>query len=65
VEIERRAEYKSEYYQGERFAMAGASEAHKILVGSLASLYQQFRSRLCKVYPSRMRVSVSATGLYT
>ena len=28
LEIEREAEYKSEYYQGEMFAMAGAGEAH-------------------------------------
>jgi Uma2 family endonuclease len=64
--IEREAEYKSEYYQGEMFAMAGAGEAHNVLVGNLvADLHQQLRSRPCRVYPSDMRVRVSATGLYT
>jgi len=66
LEIEREAEYKSEYYQGEMFAMAGAQEAHNLLVANLvAGLHQQLRSRPCRVYPSDMRVRVSATGLYT
>jgi Uma2 family endonuclease len=66
LEIERAAEYKSEYYQGEMFAMAGAGEAHNELVGNLvAGLHQQLRSRPCRVYSNDMRVRVSATGLYT
>ena len=28
LEIERKAEFKSEYYQGEMFAMSGARRAH-------------------------------------
>src|SRR4029077_10618176 len=32
LEIERKAEYKSEYFQGEMFAMAGASLRHNILI---------------------------------
>jgi Uma2 family endonuclease len=66
LEIERKAEFKSEYYQGEMFAMAGAKEAHNLLVANLIrELGQQLRSRPCRVYPSDMRVRVSATGLYT
>ena len=66
LEIEREAEFKSEYYQGEMFAMAGAAEAHNVLVANLvASLHHQFRSGPCRVYPSDMRVGVHATGLYT
>jgi Uma2 family endonuclease len=66
LEAEREAEYKSEYYQGEMFAMAGAGEAHNVLVGNLVTgLHQQFRSRPCRVYSNDMRVRVSATGLYT
>ena len=29
LEIERKAEFKSEYYQGEMFAMSGASEVRR------------------------------------
>jgi Uma2 family endonuclease len=66
LEIERKAEYKSEYYQGEMFAMTGASFTHNLLVGHLLREFgQQLRSRPCSVLPSDMRVRVSRTGLYT
>ncbi|MGA9624926.1 MAG: Uma2 family endonuclease [Bryobacteraceae bacterium] len=66
LEIEREAEYKSEYFQGEMFAMAGAGEAHNVLVGNLVTgLNNHLRSRPCRVYSNDMRVRVSATGLYT
>ncbi|SPE42792.1 conserved hypothetical protein [Candidatus Sulfopaludibacter sp. SbA3] len=72
LEIERKAEFKSEYFGGEMFAMAGAfgmagaKEPHNLLVGNLfATLHQQLRSRHCRVYPSDMRVQIAASGLYT
>lgn len=66
LEHERTAAVKSEYFAGEVFAMAGASEAHNLIVTNLiASLRPQLRARGCKVYPSDMRLKVSATGLYT
>jgi Uma2 family endonuclease len=66
LEIERKAEYKSEYYAGEMFAMAGASFVHNKLVWNLiAGLGPQIRARGCTGCPSDMRVHVSATGLYT
>ncbi len=66
LEIERKAEFKSEYYQGEMFAMAGARWTHNRLVANLiASLHQQLRSRPCQTLPSDMRVQVEATGTYT
>ena len=65
LEIERAAGYKSEYFQGEMFAMAGAKEAHNLMVANLiAAFHQQLRSRTCRLYPSDMRVRVSAKGLY-
>jgi len=74
LEIERKAEYKSEYYQGQTFAMgdaemfakAGAKEAHDVPAGNVfAGLHLQFRSRPCRVYSNDMRVRVSPAGLYT
>ena len=63
--IEREAEYKSEYFNGEMFAMAGAQEAHTLIAGNLyAALHQQFRNRTCRVYMIDMRIRVSPTGLY-
>jgi Uma2 family endonuclease len=65
LELDRKAERKSEYYRGEMFAMAGAGEAHNLIVANLiASLHAQFRSKPCRSYPSDMRVRVSPTGLY-
>ena len=66
LEIERKAEFKSEYYQGEMFAMGGARWTHNRLVANLiASLHQQLRSGPCQTLPSDMRVQVNATGQYT
>src|ERR1039458_9541192 len=66
LEIERKAEFKSEYYQGEMFAMSGAGWTHNRLVANLIGiLHQQLRSRPCQTLPSDMRVGETATGLYT
>ena len=66
LEIERKAEYKSEYYDGEMFAMSGARLAHNLIAMNVGSgLHVQIRGRSCQVYSSDMRVRVSATGLYT
>ncbi|MDI6793198.1 MAG: Uma2 family endonuclease [bacterium] len=64
--IEREADHKSEYFNGEIFAMSGASRRHNLMVVNvLAGLHRQLRKRPCEVYASDMRVKVSATGLYT
>src|SRR6185312_13332453 len=65
LEIERAANFKSEYYEGEMFAMSGAREAHNLVVANVISaIHEQFRRRSCRVYPSDMRVLVNSTGLY-
>ena len=64
--IERKAESKSEYFHGEMFAMAGASERHVLIVTNVvAELRGQPRHRPCTVYSTDLRVRVSPTGLYT
>ena len=66
LEIERAAEFKSEYFNGEMFAMAGAKEAHNLLAMNVGfALHPQLRSRPCRIYANDIRVRVSATGLYT
>ena len=37
LEIERRAAYKSEYCEGEMFALAGAPETHNLIAGTSAA----------------------------
>ncbi|MGH9942960.1 MAG: Uma2 family endonuclease [Pyrinomonadaceae bacterium] len=64
--IERRAEAKSEYFAGEVFAMVGASKRHNLIAANIIrALGNQLVDRPCNVYPSDMRVKVSATGKYT
>ena len=66
LEIERKAEFKSEYYNGEMFAMAGAKSSHNLINTNLTrELSLQLRSRPCRVYSSDQRVWVAPTGLYT
>ncbi len=64
--IERKAEFKSEYYNGEMFAMGGASRQHVLIVTNIAGeLRQQLRKKTCNVYSADLRLKVSPTGLYT
>lgn len=63
---ERKAETKSEYFDGEIFAMSGASPAHVLIVTNIVrELSGQLRPRDCTVYSTDLRVKVSAAGLYT
>ena len=63
---ERASDYKSEFYAGEVFALAGGSEQHNLISGNVyASFHAQLRRRQCTVYPSDMRVFIQHTGLYT
>jgi Uma2 family endonuclease len=66
LEADRKAEFKSEYLDGQVFAMSGASRRHNLIVGKLiVALGVQLHGRPCEVYPSDMRLRVPETGLYT
>jgi Uma2 family endonuclease len=63
---ERQAEFRSEYFRGETFAMAGASANHNLIVGNcVQTLGQQLKKKPCRVYPSDLKLRIEATGLYT
>lgn len=62
---ERAAEYKSEYYGGEIFAMAGAGRIHIRLGLNLERILYSQLPTSCSVYVSEMRVFVPSTELYT
>ena len=64
--IESQAQYKSEYFRGEIFAMSGASPRHVTIVSNLTFLFVgQFKRRNCNAYSSDLRVHIPKTGLYT
>jgi Uma2 family endonuclease len=63
---ERNAPFKSEYYRGETFAMAGASRQHNgVKENLIGELYNQFKGSPCRTFSSDQRVKVEATGLFT
>jgi Uma2 family endonuclease len=64
--MERRSETRHEYYDGEIFALAGATEQHNIIVSNvLSAIHTQFKNRPCRVYVNEMKVKIEKTGLYT
>jgi Uma2 family endonuclease len=64
--LERKANFKSEYYNGFIWAMAGASDEHNTIALNLASeIRSQLKGRPCKAYVTDMRLRVTPTGLYT
>ena len=66
LRIEREAEYKSEYYQGEMFAMSGASLEHNEISSNVNfAIRSRLRDKPCRVLTSDMRVKVQENGLYT
>jgi Uma2 family endonuclease len=66
LEMERKAEYKSEYFNGEIFAMAGARRNHNKISTNISGLiWQHLKGKSCESYSNDMRVYVPKTGLYT
>src|SRR5690349_4114268 len=66
LELERKAETKSEYLDGEMFAMPGVTRQHSQIVVNLAiDLGTQLWDRPFEVHGPELRVKVAATGLYT
>ncbi len=66
LEIERKAEYKSEYFDGEIYAMSGAKRNHNKAATNVSGLiWQHLKGKDCESYSNDMRVFVPKTGLYT
>lgn len=66
LEWERAAPVKSEYFDGQIFAMAGASLEHNLITLNIGGeVRQQLKGRPCLTFSNDMRVKVSESGLYT
>jgi Uma2 family endonuclease len=64
--LERAAPFKSEFFGGEMFAMAGGSPMHSLIAANLiGELRTKLKGGPCKPFTSDLRVKVEATGLYT
>lgn len=63
---ERKADFKSEYFQGEVFAMAGGSPSHSLIGANVVrATGNQLDGKTCRVFNSDLRIKVQASGLYT
>ena len=66
LEMEANSEVKHEYYQGEIFAMAGASDEHnKVVVNTLGELYGKLKGKNCRPYVADLRMAVKQKLFYT
>lgn len=66
LEIERRAERKSEYFDGQMYAMAGSSFEHGMIVFDLGrELANHLDGGPCGVHLGELRLRVAPNGLYT
>jgi Uma2 family endonuclease len=64
--LEREAPGRSEFYQGEIFAMAGASATHSRICSNLIrEAGSQLKGKPCEVFESNLRLRIKATGLRT
>ena len=63
---DRAANYKSEFFDGEMFAMAGGSPMHSLIAANLiGELRTKLKGRPRKPFTSDLRLKVEATGLDT
>ncbi len=65
-EMEEVAEYKSEYYQGEIFAMSGASFNHNLIASNIMIFIgNALQKSDCVVFTSDMKIQVDKDSHYT
>lgn len=66
LEIERNAEFKSEYYNGEMFALAGASYVHNRITRNISkALGLQLKGKVCEEFQSDLKIKEKISGLFT
>jgi Uma2 family endonuclease len=66
LDVERAADSKSEFFDGEMFAMAGGTPMHSLIATNLAVEFSNhLRGRPCVPFNSDLRMKVEATGLFT
>lgn len=64
--MEEVADYKSEFYAGEIFAMTGGTADHSTVAVNLTiQLGNRLASSPCRVFNSDMRLHIQKSGLYT
>ena len=63
---ERKSEIRNEYFDGEIFAMAGASREHNQIASNIVRILgNQLLEKPCSVFSSDMKVKIKEIGKYT
>ena len=66
LQIERAAEQKHEYFNGEIFVMSGAGNRHNVIFSNLfGDLAYRLRGKPCQPYGSDLRIHIPENTLYT
>lgn len=66
LEIERAADFKSEFLNGQMYAMAGTTAAHvRLSVNLIVAFTTRLRGKGCEVFHSDLRVKIPRGNLYT
>jgi Uma2 family endonuclease len=65
LQIERLAEFKSEFHDGRMYAMSGGSPNHALLSAKMCALLDHGLPAGCRVFSSDLRIKVAPAGLYT
>jgi Uma2 family endonuclease len=66
LQIERAAEFKNEFFEGEMFAMAGGTLRHSLIATNLArECGNRLKGARCVPFNSDLRIKIAATGLFT
>jgi Uma2 family endonuclease len=63
--LERRAEAKSEFHDGQMFAMAGGSPNHSLLANRMGAILDRQAPGGCRVFNADLRIHIAAARTYT
>jgi Uma2 family endonuclease len=65
LRLERQAETKNEYLDGQMVAMTGGTLRHNAIIANVVSeLHRQLRGRPCQVFPNDLRVRIPSANVY-
>jgi len=65
LEMEAAADYKSEYYQGEIFAMSGGTRKHSLVcVNLIRRISEGIDNRDCQCFESNMKLEIAEADAY-
>jgi Uma2 family endonuclease len=65
LQIERLAEGKSEFHDGQMFAMAGGSLNHSLIAARMSALLDPQMPQGCRTFNSDLRIKIAAAKVFT